>query len=156
MDRSLFETKLNNTTKPRPKMRLNCRFILGVFGLIGIISGCNLSDPDLTVSTEIPSVPMEEISVPKDFQFSLRASNKFLVNVQTQNGLTYPGVRVQVLNNKGKILATGFTDENGESHLSFVTTSCEREVVVRAPAIGVVQSELQIVLGSDENVINIR
>jgi len=151
MNRSQIETKPNRSEQKCSETGLKCGLFLVLFGLSSLLLGCYVSDPQPTEQSL-----MDEIVVPPDFNFSLRQANSFLVVVQTQNGNAYPGVKVQVLNNVGEILATGFSDENGESRISFVTTSNESEVVVCAPAIGIVQGEVSVVLDSEDHVINIR
>lgn len=129
--------------------------IAGIF-LASMVSGCGIGEPPGSEESTLPGVPMEDISQPEDFDFSIRSQHFLEVSAESPAGTINPGVLVSVRSMVGEVLARGVTGPDGIACLAFVTRSPDLDVVVAAPAIGIVQGEQQVTLNNGHLVINMR
>jgi len=143
-----------NSHRAKSHPRLAAMWILIALGVL--LGGCRLADPEDKGAPDPPATAIQEIEVPENFDFNLRVSRFLCVDLQTPDGAAYPYIKVVVQLPDGQHLATGFTDMDGTVILSFVLPPQVREVVVNAPAIGIIRPQQSLLLNDDLNYLSIR
>ena len=120
------------------------------------LNACSPVEPDSIEPEELDWTKMSDVIVPDDFDFSSRAQQTLHVEVKHSDKSAYFGVKIDVVDTEGQLIAVAQTNHMGQAQLDFVVPGDLQEVVVRAPAIGIVQSEYRIFVASTPQFLNIR
>jgi len=131
-------------------------YLLGLLLLLAQLTGCEMTDPGNSNATEFVGLDVSEVHVPEGFEFALRTDCTLLVNVQMADGSPYPHVRLDIQRNDGQHLTTGFTGIDGSALLAFILPDNHSEIIVSAPAIGIINPERRVQLSGNLNTITIR
>ncbi|MCP4546415.1 MAG: hypothetical protein GY835_08120 [bacterium] len=88
-----------------------------------------------------PPIEMSDIQVPAGFHFEVRREHELTVAICDIDGAPYTTLPVRIHDTNEQLLVEGVTDDEGMFTTTLILALGQNQVVVEAPAIGIVESK---------------
>jgi hypothetical protein len=106
-----------------------------------LITGCSPLEP-----TGIEPADISDVVVPEGFQFDTRIEHFFRIEVTGPQRSGYPGLAVRLEKPNGELIHQAITDHRGSCFFAIVLPASWDQVIINAPAIGVICAKQNVLL----------